>query len=182
MTKQEFTQIIAGLKALYADPKYIAGETAWSLWYTLIGGYDYAEVQAAVLRYMTTETRPPMPADILRQIGKVQDVKLPLTEAEAWSAVVKCVCGLDWNDPKAKYDTLPELCKKLVSLDDVIRWAKGEGGDLEMNPHTSFRKSYEVLAKREAEEAQIPPTLKAKIDSVRQIALNKQSALEAKDA
>lgn len=181
MTKQEFGQIVAGLKAMYADPKYIAGDMAMSLWFTLIGGYDYDAVQAAVIRYMSTETRPPMPADILKQINAVNDVKLPLTEAEAWSAVVKCVCGLDWNNPKAKWDRLPDLCKQLVSLDDVVGMAKGERGDLEGNPHASFRRSYEVLAKRQAEEEQIPPTLKAKIDNIRLNAKN-NAMLEAKDA
>lgn len=177
MNKDEYKIIIKALKAVYADPKFIADQYAFDVWYSIIGELDYRTAELAVKRYMATQTRVPTPADILAQARSLDARNDAQTEQEAWNAVYKVVSGLDWTNPQRKYDTLPEICKKIVTLDMVLSWAQGDENELQTVIRSAFRKSYEVALKGDQEDRQLPRMMRVEIGKARNEAMGLLEAM-----
>lgn len=167
MTREEFSKLVKAMKAIYADPKFIADQYAFDVWYMVLGSLDYKTATVAVQKYMSLGTRPPLPADILAQAKTLDASKDTMTEQEAWNEVYKCVTGLDWTNPQRKYDMMPELCRKIITLEMILSWAKGDEMEFQTVIRSAFRRSYEEAVKGVKDDAQLPRTLRMCIAEMR---------------
>lgn len=164
MTKAEFSNIVKGLKAIYADPKYIPDGTAMEVWYALFKGEDYQLVQTAVQRHMLTCKFPPTPAEIREQMVQLTMPK-SLNEEEAWQLVIRAVRNSNYH-AEEEFEKLPLSVQKAIASPTNLR-------ELAMMPtetvnsveKSHFFRVYRTETERAKETAKLPESIRTLISS-----------------
>lgn len=175
MSEQETLKILTVLRAAY--PMFYRGlkdgdaKAVVNLWQIQFAEDSYKDVSLAVHTLISTrtDTFPPV-------IGEIKEVLRSITHPEeipsgdAWDMVMKCIkrgtvhAAEDW----AK---LPADVRVAVSVDEIKRHAENEDFN-EGVEKALFLKRWAVLRDRRRTEQQMPPTLRAQIES-------RRTALEA---
>lgn len=162
MTRDQFKEIVAGLKAVFADPKFIADKTAFDVWYSLLHDIPYEVASAAAQKYMQTQKFPPTIADI-REIAAEITHEEEMSELEAWSLVYKAICNSNYG-AEEEFNKLPKACQVALGNPAALR----EMATLEMDTvgsveQSHFIRNYRAAVKRMKEDQQINPELRAMI-------------------
>lgn len=155
MEREEFSNLVKGMKAVYSDPKFITDRDAFNVWYEMLKDIPYMICQASVHKYMATNKFPPTIADIRQGAMEITEEK-ELNEGEAWSLVYKAISNASYR-AKEEFEKLPEDCQRAIGSPAILKeWASMDIGEVNTVIQSNFMRSYKVERKRSKELAQLP--------------------------
>ena len=158
MTRDEFRTIVKGLKAIYADPKFIPDKDAFELWFVLFANTDYAVFQAAVQKYILTSNRIPTPADINEKIAELTALQAVNAE-EAWQMVVKALRNSTYG-AEEEFAKLPETVQRAIASPDNLRNMASMPSDTVHSVEKShFFRVYRAECEQKKQNAMLPESL-----------------------
>lgn len=158
MTREEFSNLVKAMKAVYSDPKFIADADAIMVWYEFFKEDDYMIVQTAIKKYMANNEYPPTIARIRKNINDITNPDLSMTEGAAWSLVYRAICNSAYN-AQAEFDTLPVECQKAVGNPAILKeWAGLDKDEVNTVIQSNFMRSYKVEKQRSREMQMLPPS------------------------
>jgi hypothetical protein len=157
MERNEFAILTKAMKAVYSDPKFIADQDAFNVWYELLKDIPYAICQAAIHKYMSTCKFAPTIADIRQLTTEIVNPE-ELNEGEAWSLVYKAICNSAYN-AREEFEKLPKECQRAVGNPSMLKeWATMDNSEVCTVIQSNFMRSYKVEVKRSKELNQLPPS------------------------
>lgn len=166
MTREEFSILVKAMKAVYADPKFIADKDAFDVWYTFFQDDEYMVVQAAIQKYMANNDFPPTVAGIRKNMVSITEVHNDLTEGEAWARVYKAICNANYR-AKEEFDNLPEVCQIAVGRPETLKeWAMLDSQEVGTVIQSNFLRGFRVAKQRKTEFAQLPCQLREQIQQI----------------
>lgn len=167
MTVDEWKQIVKGLKAVYADPRFIPDENAMNMWYQLLKDLPYDLVSSATQAHMMQETAPPYPASIRKQVAELTTPdEERISDLEAWSMVTVAVRN-GIRGSRKEYDKLPPLVQKAIgSPSRIYELARGNSSDLDYEKNV-FLRSYRALIDKSRRDRELSRPLRASIEQTR---------------
>lgn len=168
MEREEFKKIIKGLKSIYADPKFIADQFAFDMWYGLLGDLPYEVISMATKAYMQTETFPPTPADIRRYAYKVTSpVTEDMSELEAWGMVIKAI-GNSLYGAEKEFAKLPPIIQQTLGNPARLReMASLETSEVETVEQSHFVRNYRAKLEASRRNGQLDKNLQTSIGIMR---------------
>ena len=173
MERNEFAVLVKAMKAVYSDPKFIADQDAFNVWYELLKDIPYAICQAAIHKYMSTNRFAPTIADI-RQLSTEITTPEVMNEGEAWGLVYKAICNSAYN-AQSEFSKLPEECQKAIGNPAILKeWSGLDVQEVNTVIQSNFMRSYKVALKRKQDFNQLPQSTKdviAKLSSTTSIGL-----------
>lgn len=165
MGKEEFAILVKAMKAVYSDVKFIADSDAFNVWYELLKDIPYEVCQAAVHKYMSTNTFPPTIADIRKIAFEVSQPEM-MNEAEAWALVLRAI-GNGLYNAQNEFNKLPAACQRAVGRPEVLKeWANMEIDTVNSVIQSNFMRVYKAQCQKEQEYGQLPASTKAMIDKI----------------
>jgi len=169
MTKEEFKQIVKGLKSIYAEPKFIADQDAFDMWFALLKDLDYEIASMATKAYMQSETFPPTPADIRRYAYKVTNpVTEDMSEIEAWGLVRKALNN-GYYGAETEFEKLPPLIQETLGNPARLReMSQLDVSEVETVEQSHFVRNYRAKLESHRKNGQLDKGLQASINQIRQ--------------
>jgi hypothetical protein len=163
VTREEFSNIAKGMKAVYSRDKFMVDKDAFDVWYMLLAEYDYKDVSQAVKSYMSTEKFPPVPADIIDKMHKVHEIPNEMSELEAWNKVYKAICNSSYH-AQEEFDNLPPLIQKIVgSPNQLSEWGRCDIEEVNTVIQSNFMRSYKAKSSQQKEFNRLPSDVKQQI-------------------
>lgn len=162
MTREEFKILVKGLKAVYAQPTFIPDQDAFNMWYALMGDLSYDVCATAIKKYMLTNKFPPTVAEIREMASGIVNGD-PLTWGESWERALAAVRKYGSYNKADALNSLDSLTRKCVESIGYMELCMSENIMVE---RAHFRKVFEVFAKREQTDKQIPLQLKQAINQL----------------
>lgn len=181
MTMQETGKIMDILSIAY--PRFYAGKSpaerkgAVALWANMFEGEPVELVAAAVKAFIACDTEgwPPTIGVVKAYILRLTQPQ-ELTENEAWAIVSRAVKRVDWLNPTAQFDALPEEIQAVVgSPQTLVEWGKADESSFATVIASNFQRSYRAKRKSRQELAAIPASVRESIEGL----LNRRLALES---
>lgn len=161
MSYKEWLSIAIGLRSVYTSDRFLPDEDAIKIWYELLKDLPYEQVNIAAQKYMTTSHFPPTPADLRAAI-----LPPPADWDDAWQTVISAVRKYGSWDVKSAESSFDDMTARVVrNLGGFRRICELEYDEMDVL-RANFRDIYTRLAKREAENAQMPPMLRGMINQM----------------
>lgn len=165
MSEHEFSILVASMKSVYTDPKFIPDKFAVKTWYALLKDIDYQKAADALQRYMSTNPYPPTPAGI-REMSVKNEEYLEENELEAWGIVYKAICNSGYNYD-SEFEKLPEMCKRTIRRPEILKeWSQLKTSEVQTVIKSNFEKTYKEECKKSREYAQLPRRLQENREKV----------------
>lgn len=156
MTKAEFAKIAAALRTYFPRYNMLPNDEAMTLWYAALKDIPYQALSVALQKWVTTEKWPPSIADLRTACADVVGGDLP-DWGEAWNDVTKAVHRYGWSRPQEALGSLPPLARQAA---ERIGWMQiCESCNMD-TLRAQFRQMYEIVAKRERTDRQLPEAIK----------------------
>lgn len=152
MTRDEFKILVKGMKAIYSQPTFIPDQDAFNMWFALIGDLPYEVCNVSIQKYMLTNKFPPTVAEI-REIAANVVGGDPMTWGESWERALNAVRRFGSYNKAAALDSLDPLTRKCVDSIGYMQLCMSENIMVE---RAHFQKIFEIYAKREQTERQMP--------------------------
>lgn len=169
MTREEFATIVKGMRAVYAQPTFIADKDAFDVWYELFKDYPYKAMNMAVKAHMICSTFVPTPADIHAQIQKLRSGNadsLPTAE-EAFALVRKATRNSNYH-AEEEFDKLPKIVQDAVgTYQNLQAWGGMDIGEFETVQKSHFVRIYNALVAREKSEERLPGNIRGVVEAAR---------------
>jgi hypothetical protein len=162
MDRDEFKVLVKGMKAVYAQPTFIPDQDAFNMWFALLGDLPYKLCNVAIQKYMLTNKFPPTVAEIRELTANIENGD-PLTWGESWERALNAVRRFGSYNQKAALESLDPLTRKCVESIGYMELCMSENIMVE---RAHFQKVFEVFAKREQTDKQIPLQLKQAINQM----------------
>jgi hypothetical protein len=159
MTRDEFKILVKGMKAVYAQPTFIPDQDAFNMWFSLMGDLPYEVCSVAIQKYMLTNKFPPTVAEIREMAAGIVNGD-PLTWGESWERALNAVRKFGSYNKGAALESLDPLTRKCVDSIGYMTLCMSENIMVE---RAHFQKIFEVYAKREQTEKQMPLALQQAI-------------------
>ncbi|MCC8039188.1 MAG: hypothetical protein LIP02_13800 [Bacteroidales bacterium] len=156
MTRDETKQLLVLIQTAFPSYKPQDKTLAVDLWHAMLADYEYGAILAALQAFITTNTSgfAPTIGQLLDQYHRL--IQKPRLETmAAWSMVSKAIRNGIYGY-KEEFERLPvEVQRAVGSAEQLHYWAMSEdyNEDVAMS---NFRKSYEVVCKRQ-DEFERPP-------------------------
>lgn len=152
MTREEFKILVKGMKAVYAQPTFIPDQDAFNIWYALMGDLEYEVCAVAIKKYMLTNKFPPTVSEIREMASGIVNGD-PLTWGESWERALAAVRKYGSYNKMEALDSLDSLTRKCVESIGYLELCMSENIMVE---RAHFQRVFEVFAKREQTQKQIP--------------------------
>lgn len=162
MTRDEFKILCKGLKAVYAQPTFIPDQDAFNMWYALLGDLPYDVCAVAIKKYMLTNKFPPTVAEIRTIASEVVNGD-PLTWGESWEKALNAVRRFGSYNKEEALNSLDSITRKCVESIGYLELCRSENIMVE---RAHYQKIFDVYAKREQTQKQIPPMLQQAISKL----------------
>jgi hypothetical protein len=162
MEREQFKVLVKGMKAVYAQPTFIPDQDAFNMWYALMGDLPYDVAGMAIKKYMLTNKFPPTVAELRELAAGIVDGD-PLTWGESWERALHAVRKYGSYNKQKALDSLDSLTRKCVESIGFTELCMSENIMVE---RAHFQKIFEVYAKREQQEKQIPIGLQQAISQL----------------
>lgn len=162
MTREEFKILVKGMKAVYAAPTFIPDQDAFNMWYALMGDLNYDVCAMAIKKYMLTNKFPPTVAEI-RELATNIVSGDPLTWGESWERALAAVRKYGSYNKMDALNSLDSITRKCVESIGYMELCMSENIMVE---RAHYQKVFEVFAKREQTDKQIPLQLKQAISQL----------------
>lgn len=174
VTREEFSKIAKGMKAVYSAPTFIADKDALDVWYALLQDLPYDVASMATQKHMMSSNRIPTPADIRAEAVKLSMPDEP-NETEAWTLVSKAIRNSSYNSIQ-EFSKLPPLVQKAVGQPSQLeQWAMDE--DYNENVVASnFMRTYRGEVIRAKEYNKLPEKMRTLIGAVNKNSYSAQIA------
>lgn len=176
MTRDEFKVLVKGMKAIYSQPTFIPDADAFNMWFALIGDLPYEVCNVSVQKYMLTNKFPPTVADIRELAANVVSGD-PLTWGESWERAINAVRRYGYMNPGEAMASLDPVTRKCVDSIGYMTLCTSENIMVE---RAHFQKIFDVMAKREQMEKQMPLQLKEAISLLQLKSMDEQLKLGEK--
>lgn len=162
MTRDDFKVLVKGLKAVYAQPTFIPDQDAFNMWFALLGDLPYDACAMAIKKYMLTNKFPPTVAEIREMVSGIVNGD-PLTWGESWERALAAVRKYGSYNKMDALNSLDSLTRKCVESIGYMELCMSENIMVE---RAHFQKVFEVFAKREQTDKQMPLQLKQAISQL----------------
>lgn len=174
MTREEFALLVKGMKAVYADPKFIADKFAFDVWYSLLADYDYKILNAAVQKYMMTAHFPPTPADIRECAADItRPTAEDMTPEEAWEVALKAIRNSLYG-AEEEFERLPAVVQKsVVSPSHLREMGQMNSDELHTVEKSHFMRAFRTVAERRKNDERLSPQLREIMASIKAEAIGK---------
>ena len=164
MTKREFAVWAAALQTYFPRFKLLPNAQAMDLWFQELEDMPAELLTTALRKWVVTEKWPPTIAEIRAQCAEIVNGKAP-DWGEAWREVMEAIRRYGYMQPEKAFAAMSPLTRKTV---ERVGWY-----DLNMTENVDtvraqFRQVFEIVARREAEDRQLPDALKETIDRIGQ--------------
>jgi len=166
MTLKETGKVMAVLQAAF--PAYYRGISqtdamaATTLWAQMFEADNYAEVNAAVLALIATQTQgaPPTIGAVKARLAQLRQPDR-MTAQEAWALAAKAAAGnLAW-------DKLPPMVQRAIGSPGIlVDWGMVPIEEFNTVIYSQFMKAYKAFDMRERETQLIPPAVQALLGGV----------------
>lgn len=163
MTIKETAKLIAVIIEIY--PRFMDGrniETTAKLWQKIFAGDAYAEVEAALYAFVSTDEKgfPPAPGAIRAMLNKLRQPEGETTEAEAWEKVQKATRNSIYNADK-EFAALPEDIQRCIGSPATLReYAIMDSETLNTVVASNFMRSYRARSVQVREMQKLPPAVR----------------------
>lgn len=174
MTREELLVLVKGMKAVYADPKFIPDRDAFDVWFGLLSDVPYEVASAAVKKYMMTERRPPTIADVRSGTAEVANAEIP-ESGEAWAKVLRAVKRFGYYQQPAALESLDPVTREAAERFGFRELCDVNANDIGV-ARGQFMRIYEQIAARRKADMALPVDLRKSIEMLR----TGELALEAK--
>lgn len=162
MTRDEFKILVKGMKAVFAQPTFIPDQDAFNMWFALMGDLSYEVCNVAIQKYMLTNKFPPTVAEIRELASGVVNGDL-LTWGESWERALNAVRRYGSYNQLEALNSLDPLTRKCVDSIGYMQLCMSENIMVE---RAHFQKIFEVMAKREQTDRQMPLQLQNAIKQI----------------
>ncbi len=158
ITREDFSILVKGLKAVYTDPKFIPDKFAFDVWYELLKDIPYQELNKAIQRFMSTSTKIPTPADLRNMI--VTASESGMSEQSAFALLRKAVRNSTYHSEE-EFSKLPEVIQIAVGNPSNLReWASMDTEDFETVQQSQFLRAYRNALERRRTNETLPNDLR----------------------
>lgn len=166
LTLKEFAILVKAMKAVYADPRFIADDDAMKTWYAMLCDIPYAELSEAIKVYMQTEPYTPTIAGIR---SKVKDLRpMEKTPLEAWGIVRDAVTRSGYGYQEEYIKLSPDIQKAVGCAENLQNWSQLNVGELDTVIQSQFLKAYSIVQKRMDESRRTSPEVAARLADLQQ--------------
>ena len=159
MDRDEFKILVKGMKAVYPQPTFIPDQDAFNMWYALLGDLAYDVCSVAIKQYMLTNKFPPTVAEIRELTASIENGE-PMTWGESWERAMTAVRRYGSYNQVEAMNSLDPLTRKCVDSIGFMQLCMSENIMVE---RAHFQKIFEIFAKREQVDKQIPLALRQAI-------------------
>lgn len=143
MTREEFSYLVKGMKAVYSSDRFIQDKDAFDVWYGLVGHLDYQIASMAVKKHIMTSPYPPTVKDILDNTRGPEE-----SEGGAWDEVRRAIHNGIYG-AEAEFDKLSDLAKAAVGSPASLReWATMPSDQVETVIQSHFVRRFRTLQER----------------------------------
>ena len=171
MSREETLAIMSVLRAAYPtyyrDMTRHEAESVVALWEEMFRD-DTAEVVAlAVKAHIANDKKgfPPHIGAIKEAIAKITTPE-QMTEAEAWSLVVRAISNGTYGSKK-EFDALPPVLQRLVGSPKQLKeWAAMDADVVSSVVASNFQRSYRARAASEREMLSLPGDVRQAMQSI----------------
>lgn len=169
MTKDDFKKIVKGLKSIYADPKFIADQDAFNIWYSLLKDLPYTVASMAVQAFMQNNSYEPKPADIRRYAMEMTTpVTEDMSEIEAWGLVRRALSNGNYG-AEEEFAKLPKLIQEVLGNPARLReMASLDISEVETVEMSHFVRNYRAKLESARKNGQLDRNLQLTINQLRQ--------------
>lgn len=162
MTRDEFKVLVKGMKAVFSQPTFIPDQDAFNMWFALVGDLPYEVCSVAIKKYMLTNKFPPTVAEIRELASNVVNGE-QLNWGEAWERAMTAVRRYGSYNQVEAMNSLDPLTRKCVDSIGFMQLCMSENIMVE---RAHFQKIFEIFAKREQTDRQIPLQLRQAISQL----------------
>lgn len=168
MTKEEFKLIVKGLKAVYTDPKFIADQYAFDMWFEFFKDYPYKVITMASQSHIATNKYPPTIADIRESAARITTpIDEDMSELEAWSLVRKAISNGNYG-AEQEFEKLPPIIQKTLGSPAAIReMAMVDANEVDTIDKSHFVRNYKAQLERSRRDRQLGNSLRLSIEQTR---------------
>lgn len=161
MNRAEFSVLLKGIKAVYADPKLLADDDARDVWFEMLKDLPYEQVSRALKRHMQSNRFPPTIADLRTQTEE-GEAAYP-TATEAWAIVYKAICNSSYHADE-EFAKLPPLLQRAVGHPANLKeWSLMDIDTVQSVEQSHFIRAYNAALETARLEAKISPDARARI-------------------
>lgn len=177
MTKEEFSLLVKGMKAIYTFDNFLADDYSKEMWYALLKDLPYQAAGAALKAHMQTSPKVPTPADIRSGVFSLTQ-KERLSDGEAWGMVSKAISrsGYHSHDEYAKLP--PEIQKAIGTERQLYTWSQTDTDSVETVIQSQFLRSYRTECQRAEQRQKMSPDL---IRLTEELTMRLEGKIEAED-
>lgn len=175
MTKEEFTILCKGMKAVYTQSTFLPDADAFTIWYRLLEDLDYTVAQAAIQKYILTNEFPPTIAAIRKYAVSVRAGE-KLSWSDGWEEVMKAIRHFGSYREEEALESMSELTRNVVRRLGFRNLCMS--GNVTAD-RANFRAIYEQMAEKEHTTKQIQPKLSKLIESIQRT--DQQKRISSKD-
>lgn len=174
VTREEFSVLVKGMKAVYTAEGFLPDKDAFDIWYRLLSDLDYKVLSAAILKYMQTSRRIPTVADIREQATSMISPPDDQTELAAWSLVRQAISNSGYHAEEEFQKLPPAVQKALGNPANLREMALMDVDTVNSVEQSHFVRAYRAVKDREREMARLSP-------AVRKLAENQRTGIETGD-
>lgn len=162
MTFKEFAYLANVIKTTYTKENVLRTNEAMEIWYDLLKDLDFHTTLAGLQKWCASEQWSPTIADIRKMCTEFTSLPIP-NFGEAWGEVAQAIRKYGYmRETEALASMSPQTAK-------VVRYIGWQAICESENPETlraQFRQMYEIVEKREKQDAQLPQALKDTIENI----------------
>ena len=155
MTREEFSVLVKGMRAVFTQTTFIPDKNAFDTWYMLLGDLEYPVASVAIQKYMVTNKFPPTPAEIREIAAGVVQGETP-DWSDGWETVLRMIRKYGSYNQAAAMQEMDSITRQTVERLGYMELCLSENIAVE---RANFRDIYKQIAERKQKAAQLPPAL-----------------------
>lgn len=155
MTKQEFATFAMALKTYYPKEQLLPNTQAMELWFRELADIPYPVAEAVLRKWVATNKWSPTIAEIREMTATVVHGE-QMSWGESWEKALDAVRRYGSYNKEKALDSLDPLTRKCVENIGYFELCKSENIMVE---RAHFQRIFEVYAKREQTDRQLPSSL-----------------------
>lgn len=153
MTKQEFGRLVAVIRGVYRDDKFLANSESAQVWYQLLKDIDYERAKAAVVKHSLTSRWTPTIAELREQIA---DIQADISDwSDGWQEVLTAVRRFGYMNESEAMEWMSPMTREVTKR---LGWKQicESGTDGLTALRANFRMIYEQKQNDIKTEMQLP--------------------------
>lgn len=163
MTQQEFATFAMAIKTYYPKENILPNQQAMELWYREVQDIPFPVAEAALRKWVVTNKWSPSIADIREMTANIQHGE-QMTWGESWEKVLDVIRRYGTYGRREAMEQLDPLTRRCVENIGYVDLCLSENIMVE---RAHFQRIFEIYAKREITEKQLPNNLQKVIEGVR---------------